>query len=144
MKTKNSVTEFILAFFIITGCINILEGTLGMLFLPDMRFGFDAFFSPPLFGFFTALSGIVTKSHRELSVAQIRFREFLQLIIIEIMVFGLNALSGNTFEPKLNIALAFAIAVVFVIVYFVIWLNDRQSARLFNEKLKEFQKEMAK
>lgn len=38
-------------------------------------------------------------------------------------------------------AIACSIAIIFVLVYVVMWLNDQRSAMLFNEKLKEFQKE---
>lgn len=142
MRNRNTLTDFVIDFFIITACITILEGVLGTMFMPDMRFGFEAFFSPPLFGFLSAASGLITQSSRELSVRQIRFREFLQLLLIEIMVFGINHLAGNTYELKLNIALALAIAIVFIVVYFIIWMNDRRSAKLFNERLKAFQEEM--
>lgn len=144
MQTKSSLTELIIVFFIVTACITILEGILGLIFMPDMRFGFDAFLSPPLFGFLSTLTGLVTKSSKELSIKQVLFREFLQLLLIEIIVFGINYLSGTTFEAKLNVALAIAIALVFVVVYLVMWLNDQRSAKLFNEKLKAFQEEMAK
>ena len=38
-----------------------------------------------------------------------------------------------------SVTLAFSVAAVFVAVYVVMWLNDRKSAALFNEKLKEYQ-----
>lgn len=144
MKHRDFLMEFVLVFFVVTACITILEGVLGLLFLPDMRFGYDAFLSPPFFGLLSSLSGIITKSSKELSIGQMLFRMFLQLLFIEAMVFGINFLAGNRYEPRLNIALAAAIAIVFAVVYLVIWQNDRRSARLFNEKLRAFQEEMAK
>ena len=143
MQFRKTLTEFVLSFFIITACITMLEGTLGMIFMPDLRFGFDAFFSPPLFGLLSSLSGLVTKSSRELSKKQLLFREFLQLLLIEGMVFGVNYAVGNVYDLTLSLALAAAIAVVFCLVYFIMWLNDRQSAKLFNEQLKRFQKEVS-
>lgn len=139
MKGKGLLTQFMLVFFIVTACITILSGILGIIFMPDVRFGYEAFLSPPIFGFLSALSGLVTKSARELSVKQMLFREFLQLILIEVMVFGINYVSGTIFEWGVSIALAIGIAVVFVLVYIVLWLNDRRSAMLFNVKLAEFQ-----
>lgn len=143
MRKKSEVIDFLLSFFIITACITILEGTMGLLFMPDVRFGFEAFLSPPLFGVLSAASGLVTKSKKELSMVQMAFRLFLQLLIIEGIVFGANYFFGarENFTLPLNIALAIAIAVVFVIVYFVMWLNDRQSAIRFNEQLKIFQQQ---
>lgn len=140
MKVKELWLEFILVFFIVTGCITILNGVLGTIFLPDMRFGYEAFLSPPIFGFLSALSGVVTKSRKELSMWQMLFREFLQLLLIEIMVFGVNYVFGTTFTWELNITLALGIAVIFILVYVILWLNDRRSAMIFNAKLVEFQK----
>ena len=140
MKVKELWIQFILVFFIVTGCITILSGVLGTIFLPDMRFGYEAFLSPPIFGFLSALSGVVTKSRKELSMRQMLFREFLQLLLIEIMVFGVNYVFGTTFTWELNITLALSIAVIFILVYVILWLNDRRSAMIFNAKLVEFQK----
>lgn len=139
MKNRGLWIEFVLVFFIVTACITILSGFLGMAFMPDVRFGYEAFLSPPIFGFLSALSGLVTKSRKELSVAQMLFREFLQLLLIEVMVFGLNYAFGTTFEWELSVTLAVGIAVIFVLVYAILWLNDHRSAVAFNAKLVEFQ-----
>ena len=55
------------------------------------------------------------------------------------MVFGINYASGNIFSPLASGVLALAVAIVFVTVYGVIWMNDLRSAALFNEKLKVYQ-----
>lgn len=140
MKNRGLGIQFMLVFFIVTACITILSGILGMVFMPDVRFGYEAFLSPPIFGFLSALSGVVTKSRKELSVRQMLFREFLQLLLIEAMVFGVNYVFGITFTWELNITLALSIAVIFILVYVILWLNDQRSAMAFNAKLVEFQK----
>ena len=61
MKGKGLLIQFMLVFFIVTACITMLSGFLGMIFLPEMRFGYEAFLSQPLFGYFSALSGLITK-----------------------------------------------------------------------------------
>ena len=139
MHNKNNLTDFILSFCIITACITLVNGILGCIFMPDIRFGYEAFFSPPLFGLLTALTGIITKSRRELSTGQILFRLMLQLLFIEAIVFGLNYASGHSFEPPLACALALCVAIIFVIVYLILWLNNQRMARQFNASLKEFQ-----
>lgn len=140
MKNRGLGIQFMLVFFIVTACITILSGILGMIFMPDVRFGYEAFLSPPIFGFLSALSELVTKSRKELSVGQMLFREFLQLLLIEVMVFGVNYVFGTTFTWELNITLALSIAVIFILVYVIMWLNDQRSAVVFNAKLVEFQK----
>lgn len=47
--------------------------------------------------------------------------------------------AGNIFTPMVSVILAVGVAVVFVTVYFVLWLLDRKSAKLFNQQLKQFQ-----
>ena len=142
MKRKEIWVDFMMSFFIITACITILEGILGAIFLPDVQFGYEAFFSPPLFGLLSALLGFVGYSKHELTVRQAFFRKILHLSLIEIMVFGLNMLIGNIFEPKLCLALILAIAVVYITVNAVLWINDQKSAEKFNQELKSFQEKM--
>lgn len=142
LKSKGLLIEFMMVFFVVTACITMLSGFLGMFFFPKEQLGYEAFLTPPLFGFLSALSGLVTKSRKELTIKQMLFREFLQLLLIETMVFGANYIVGVIFEPKVSITLACSIAIIFVLVYVVMWLNDQQSAMLFNEKLKEFQKDV--
>lgn len=139
MHSSKNFTDFILSFCIITACITLVNGILGCVFMPDIRFGYEAFFSPPLFGLLTALTGIITKSRRELSTGQTLFRLMLQLLFIEAIVFGLNYASGHSFEPLLACTLALCVAIIFVIVYLILWLNNQRMARQFNASLKEFQ-----
>lgn len=139
MKNNETFSDFIITFLVITALITILEGILGCLFLPEVRFGFEAYFSPPLFGLLSTLTGLVLKSKKELTIRQVLFREFLQLLLIEAIVFGSNYVCGNRFNVSLNISLSLSIAVVFVLVHVILWLNDRRVARMFNEQLKNFQ-----
>ena len=136
MRINKYISEFMTAFFVCTTCITILEGILGMIFFPEERLPYEAFFSPPLF---VRASWGVTKSKKELSVRQILFRRAIHLLLIEGMVFGLNYLSDHTFEPVVTWTLAISIAFIFVAVYVIMWLNDQRSATLFNEKLKLYQ-----
>lgn len=139
MHNRKSLTDFILSFCIITACITLVNGILGCIFMPDIRFGYEAFFSPPLFGLLTALTGIITRSRRELSTVQTLFRLVLQLLSIEAIVFGINYASGHSFEAPLACALALCVAAIFVLVYLILWLNNQRIARQFNASLKEFQ-----
>ena len=143
-KNKNTATDFLLSFFIITACITIMEAVIGTIFMPGERFGFEAFFSPPLFGFLSALSSVVTFSRRQLSAGAMAVRLFLQLAMIEAMVLLINFFLGNweLFTAPMILTLILGIALIFCVVYLVMWLNERRISRLFNERLLEFQKEV--
>lgn len=131
--------ESMMAFFVCTACICILEGIMGVIFMPDLQLDYGAFFSPPLFGLLSVVFGLITESKKELSVRQVLVRRGIHLALIEGMVFGINYLTGNIFEPVVAVVLALAIAVVFVMVYVVLYVNDSRNAKVFNEKLKEYQ-----
>lgn len=139
MKTKKIFSDFIIPFCVVTTCINLLEGVLGCLMMPDIQFGFEAYFSPLLFGLLSTLIIGITQPSKELSIKQMIFRDILQLLLIELMVFGINFLFGQTFEPKSGIVLALGIAVIFFLVYAILWHNDKRSAIQFNKDLKIYQ-----
>ena len=136
---RELLVELLMAFLVCTACICILEGIIGILFSPEQKFGYEAFFSPPFFGICSVLFGLVTKSRRELSVKEIVFRRILHLALVEILVFGLNYIAGNRFETGLDIVLAVSIAVIFLMVYAILYINDKRNALQFNEQLKTFQ-----
>lgn len=141
---KERSIDFLVSFLVCTACIGILEGVVGVIFLPEETFGYEAFFSPPLFGFFSILFGFVTKSKRELRTGEAIGRQILHLLFIECLVFGLNYASGVRFETSLNITLALTIALIFVVVNLIMFVNDRRNALLFNEELKKFQEKERK
>ena len=135
----------LLVFFIVTACVTILEGVFGMLFFPEITFGYKAFFSPPIFGTLSALSGFVTDSERELTEKEMLFRLFLQLVLIELLVFGANYfyVDFEMFTWKVTLSLILAIALIFVLVYAVMWLNEYRMAQLFNARLQKLQEEVS-
>jgi len=139
MKYRETFAELLLSFCVCTACITILEGVIGAIFYPTMQLNYYAFFSPPLFGLFSVVLGCVTWSKKELTVKQVLLRRGIHLLLIEGMVFGINYFAGTVFSTIVNIVLALGIAVVFVLVYVILWMNDQKSAKLFNEKLKEYQ-----
>ena len=139
MNQKSKLSEIIVSFCISTTCIILLQGIMGMFFFPDELLPYDAFFTAPAFGALSELFGLVTLSKRELPVKEVLVRRLIHLLLIEGMVFGLNYLAGNIFTPMVSVILAVGVAVVFVTVYFVLWLLDRKSAKLFNQQLKQFQ-----
>ena len=71
-------------------------------------------------------------------------RLFLQLAMIEAMVLLVNFFFGNweLFTAPMILTLILGIALIFCVVYLVMWLNERRISRLFNERLLEFQKEV--
>ena len=140
MKHKSEFLRMIMAFFVCTSCITILEGVIGMLFFPQITFGYEAFFSPPLFGLFSVLFSVVNYSKKELSIRQALFRKLIHLLMIEGLVFGVNYMAGTLIAHSLYFfILAVSIALIFILVHVILWLGERRSAIQFNEQLKIYQ-----
>ncbi len=139
MKYKQKLFDMLIAFCVCTTCITILEGIMGACFFPDEKLGYNAFFSPPIFGVVSVLFGCVLDSSKELTVRQVLVRRVLHLFLIEAMVFGLNYLTGAIFPPVVSITLSLGIALIFVVVCAITWFNENKSAEDFNIRLKEYQ-----
>ncbi len=133
------LTRYLIAFCVITTGLCIAEGVLGLWLQPDIKLTFGSFLVPPAFGLMTSLTGLVMESRRELSARQMLFRLFIQLLLIEGMVFGINLALGYRFSPFLAGIVAMEVAGIFVFVYFVMWLNERRVVREFNRKLARLQ-----
>ena len=139
MNFKSKLIEELISFCICTTCITVLEGVMGILFFPDVLVDYGAFFSPPIFGALGVLLSVVTISKKELTVKQVLIRRAIHLLLIEIVVFGLNYLAGVKFSLIVGITLALGIALVFIAVYFICWLDERRCANDFNQMLKSYQ-----
>lgn len=141
MKGKSIWFDFVMDFFLSTTGICIAMGVTGVIFAPEQRFGYEAFFSPPIFGLLSALLGMVTYSRKELTVKQVVARRALCLLLVEVMVFALNYWNGAYVSgPAVAVAVAVAVLIIFVTVNLVLWLNDSRSAREFNRELAEFRR----
>ena len=144
MRYQGFWSRYVVCFCAVTTGICIAEGLMGEFLFPEITLHFGAYLVPPAFGLLTSLTGLVVESRKELSVKQMLFRMFLQLILIEIMVFGINLLVGSRYTPKLAVAVMLEIAVIFVFVYFIMWRNERRVAGAFNKRLAQWQKEQSK
>lgn len=139
MKLKERFKVAMMSFFVCTACITVLEGVMGVMFFPDAQFGYEAFFSPPLFALISVALSVVNWSEEKMTVRGVIVCRAIHLLLIEAVVFGINAAAGNVISAAVAVTLALGIAAVFVLVYAVIELNDRRSAAQFNERLRAYQ-----
>lgn len=133
--------DLTIEFCVITTFITILSAVLGSLLLPGTAFGYGAFFYPPLFGLASAVITHVTRSDKAVSRARLLFSQFMQLLLIELMVFGVNYLAGADYSFDLGVSLAFGIAFIYVLIGIILWCNDKKNAEDFNRSLKAFQEQ---
>ncbi len=142
--SRESRMELWITFFTSTTLVCILEGILGSIFYPGMKVDFSAFFSPPLFGFLSVVFGLLAgiksdKRKREIAGSEAIIRRMIHLILIIGSVFLLNAANSRTFSMPQTIIIVFSVTIIYLMVYLVIYLNDRKNALDFNQKLKKYQ-----
>jgi len=140
-KKGGLFSRYLIAFCVITTVLCLAEGILGSLLMPDSRLPFSAFFVPPCFGLLTSLTGIVVESRRVLSTWETVLRLVLQWLLIMGIVFGVNLCLGYIFTPFMAGIVAAEVTVIFVLVYLIMWLNERRIANAFNRELASLQME---
>lgn len=144
MKKKflSAFSEYFTQFFITSGCICLLMGVLGLLLFPQQRFGYEAFFSPLIFGVLTTLPGIFLDFFHKADHPSIIYH-LLNLLMIEGIVIGFNVLCGSLMNILATLLLILGIAVVYVIVVFFLYLDNRRIANDFNKNLVAWQAQKA-
>lgn len=124
-------------FFVITACVSIAEGILGMIYYSDMYLPYNAMFSPALFGIATSFPSLVLYSKKELSVRQLVIREIIHALLVETTVFLLNYFAGNIKSVSVAVSLAATVLIIIAAVDLIEYINDRRVADELNEALKK-------
>jgi hypothetical protein len=138
MSLGEFLRKSLMSFFIIVTCVSVVIGTLGLIYEPNRRIGYEAYFSPLIFGVIGVLPSIVTYSKKELTIKQMIFRKVLQLLLLEILILSFMYRMG-IMEPNMALLIALSVFGVFLIVHFISWIIDRDKAAQLNQDLKLFQ-----
>lgn len=140
MRFKDFLVKKVLpSFFISVTCISLVMAILGTVFFPNQQFGYEGFWFPVLFGIAAVLPQFITYSKKELSVKQMFLRNALHLILLEITILLLNYLGGARYSAKVTLSIVLAILIIDVTVHLVLWMNDKKTAKDFNESLRAWQ-----
>ena len=129
-------------FFISVTLINLAMLILGSILQPELKFGYEAFAYPLIYGFIGSLPGIVMYSKKELTMKQTIIREIIQmfLIIVLIIAFMFGRFRDIDYDRIVQmIAVAISVAIIYVLVTFFGWLIDLKTANRMTEDLKRFQ-----
>ena len=81
-----------------------------------------------------------TGDNRQLTIKQEVLKQICHMLFIEVLVCGLNLLSGNEYNTGTWIAIFLSVIIIYIVVYAVMYINDQKSAEEFNERLREYQK----
>ncbi len=139
MSFKSFLKKCIAQYFIITTCITAATGILGMNLEPGARFGYEAYFSPLLFGLISVLPSFAMYARKELSFHQMLIRKIIHVLLLEalLIVFGVTA--GLLHNLTDSISFAIAVFAVYLIASVISWQLDLKEAGEINNTLKSFQ-----
>jgi len=143
MSIQDFLKKCLMDYFIVTTCITAATGVLGLILDPDAVFGYEAFFSPLIFGFLGLLPSLVTYSARELTLRQALFRRVLQFLLLETLLISFGFFTGLLRTSFQAISFAFTVLTVYLLSGITGWILDRREADRLNLILKEFQDKKA-
>lgn len=139
MSKSEFMKKTLMSFFIVVTLVNVAMAVLGMIYDKGRTFGYNAFFSPIIFGVLGVLPSIVTYSKRELTFKQMAVRKILQLVLLEAVLI-LFVLINHISETKAIFPFAVSVFVVAVVVQMLLWVLDYNQAKKLNVILDEYQK----
>ncbi|HCO18690.1 DUF3021 family protein [Gudongella oleilytica] len=135
------IKKVLMSFLISVVFICTSIAVIGLIYEPEACFGYEAFFSPIIFGAAAALANLVNYSSVELTVRQAAFRSFLHLILLELIILSILYRYGSISSISMAISLGLSILIIYFTVSLVLWVNDNKTAKEFNQALRILQKE---
>ncbi|MDF2537384.1 MAG: hypothetical protein K0S76_405 [Herbinix sp.] len=139
MNVKEFLKKNLMIYFIIVTGITAATGILGMNIDPEARFGYEAFFSPLIFGAIATIPSLILYSKRELSLKQMLLRRILHFFVLELtlIVFGLN--SGLLESVDAAVSFAASVFIVYLLTNIISYIIDSKTANDINKGLKRLQ-----
>lgn len=143
MNGREIVLDWLRTFFIVVTLINLAVCIMGLYFMPENRFGYEAFAAPLIYGLAGCLPNLVLYSKRELKIGELVVRKIIQFILIEFFVlFAAFYDAGEQIRTTEIVgSTAISIFVIYVLATFFDWLQNYLSAKRMTEELKRFQGE---
>lgn len=126
-------------YFIISTCVTAAIAILGQALDPTARFGYEAYFSPLIFGLVSLIPSLVTYSRKELSLRQTLIRKALHVIVLEAMLIGFVLWTGLLHGLADICLFGLTVLIVYLTVNLISWQIDKKDAGEINKTLKSLQ-----
>ncbi len=141
MHGKEFVIDCVRTFFSVVTCINLAMLVMGLAFLPEERFGYEAFMAPLLYGAVGTLPNVVMYSKKELKIKELLVRKAIQLVLIEVLVLLAAFYGAEEFvqQPHIIAGVAVSILVIYILVSVIEGLQNYFMAKHMTEDLMKFQ-----
>lgn len=133
------IKEIMMSFFVSVTCICAAMALVGMIFETDTLFGYEAFLSPLIFGAIASFPLLVKYSRKELSIKHTIIRNIIHFALLEASILSVLYIIGALKNVSVTLSLAFSIFLIYLTVNLVLWINDKRTAREFNNALKILQ-----
>ena len=129
------------SFFICVTLINVAMFVLGRMLEPDLKFGYEAFAYPLIYGVIGSIPGLVMYAKKELTMKQTIIREIIQMFLVIAVIIGFM-FGRFKFIPDVwpqIIGVSISVMIIYVLVHVFGWLIDLKTANIMMEDLKKFQ-----
>lgn len=141
MKISAYLKKFIIAYFIIFALIVIGITVLRQIFAPDTYFELKDIYIYMICALVGDLPSFILYSSREISEKERRLRIIVHFVVLEAALLILANVMGWVIGLLSSSLLAFQIAVIYVLVRFLSWRDDRKDALRINQMLKALKEE---
>jgi hypothetical protein len=136
MSFIDFIKKNLMNFFIIVTFISVAMGILGISLKPGTTFGYEAFFSPVIYGAVAMLPSFVFYSRRELSFKQMLLRRILHFVILEATLLIFSFLLGLLDDTETAAYFAASVFIVYLLTNIIRWIIDSKTAGEINKGLK--------
>lgn len=142
MQGKEWINDIVYTYFMLVTMILGVMMVLGMHFLPEERFGYEAFGAPLIYAAYGTLPNIVMYSKKEFTLKQFLIRKMIQLVLVEVIVITV-AIPDEIMDAekaKVVVCLAISILVVYILTHLIEWFQNCAVAKKMTEELLTFQR----
>lgn len=144
MSLKEILYKSVMIYLILVACITAGTAILGSILDPEAKFSYSAFVSPFIFAALGVIPNLLMYSSKELTDKQVILRKIIQFAVIEAEVVGTCIISPiiHTENPEVIIGVVISVLVIFVLVNFIVIMNNRLSAKQLTKELVRFQQNL--
>lgn len=142
MQGKEWINDIVYTYFMLVTMILGVMMVLGMHFLPEERFGYEAFGAPLIYAAYGTLPNIVMYSKKEFTLKQFLIRKMIQLVLVEVIMINV-AIPDEIMDAekaKVVVCLAISILVVYILTHLIEWFQNCAVAKKMTEELLTFQR----
>lgn len=139
MSFMDFLKKNLMIFFIAVTCITVTIAILGSNYDHNATFGYEAFYSPIIFGALSVLPSIVLYSKRELTFKEVLVRRILHFVLLEAVLLGFGYKAGLLNSSDIILSFALSVFIIYVLTTTIQWIIDSRTAKEINEGLKRMQ-----